>query len=53
MVSGDLFDEPTRIGRVELDPQVQRDRGRAPNLPSNPLRRVQPMLKEREGVEGL
>ena len=50
MVSGDLLDEPTRIGRVELDSQVQRDRGRGPNLSSNPFRRVQPMLKERRDV---
>ena len=49
MVSGDLLDEPTRIGRVELDSQVQRDRGRGPNLSSNPFRRVQPMLKEGRG----
>ena len=49
MVSGDLLDEPTRIGRVELDSQVQRDRGRGPNLSSNPFRRIQPMLKERTG----
>ncbi len=46
LVSGDLFQEPARVGGVELDTEVQRHRRGRSQLGADALGRVQPVLEQ-------